>query len=215
MVNLKSLISKLNDETRAAMDAAAGYCMSLTHYDVELDHYVMKLLDATDGDVAFILKHFGVDRARLASDLTAHLDRMKTGSGDRPSLSPKLVDMLQEAWLLGSVDYGARRIRTGHTLLALLVSSDLRSRVTASSRELDKISGDQLRQEFEGIVARSVEEEGAAAEPVEAGAPSAARPGSGKTGKLDKYTQDLTEQARRGELDPVLARDFEIRQVVD
>ncbi len=215
MVNLKALIGKLNDETRAAMDAAAGYCMSLTHYDVELDHYLMKLLDATDGDVAFILKHFGVDRARLASDLTAHLDRMKTGSGDRPSLSPKLVDMLQEAWLLGSVDYGARRIRTGHTLLALLVHSDLRSRVVSSSRELDKISADQLRQEFATIVAKSVEEEGAAEEPSEAGAPSAARPGSGKTAKLDKYTQDLTDQARRGELDPVLGRDFEIRQVVD
>jgi len=216
MVNLRSLIAKLNDETRAAMDAAAGYCMSLTHYDIELDHYLMKLLDATDGDVAFILKHFGVDRARLASDLTAHLDRMKTGSGDRPSLSPKLVDMLQEAWLLGSVDYGASRIRTGHTLLALLVHSDLRSRVVASSRELDKISGDKLRQEFEAIVAKSVEEEGSYAEPGEAGAPSGApRPGSGKTAKLDKYTQDLTEQARQGELDPVLGRDFEIRQVVD
>jgi len=216
MVNLRSLIAKLNDETRAAMDAAAGYCMSLTHYDVELDHYLMKLLDATYGDVAFILKHFGVDRARLASDLTARLDRMKTGSGDRPALSPKLVDMLQEAWLLGSVDYGARRIRTGHTLLALLVHSDLRSRVVASSRELDKISGDQLRQEFESIVANSAEEEAGYAEPAEGGAPSSgARPGGGKTEKLDKYTQDLTEQARRGELDPVLGRDFEIRQVVD
>jgi type VI secretion system protein VasG len=216
MVNLKSLIGKLNDETRAAMDAAAGYCMSLTHYDVELDHYLMKLLDATDGDVAFILKHFGVDRSRLSSDLTAHLDRMKTGSGDRPSLSPKLVSMLQEAWLLGSVDYGARRIRTGHTLLALLVHADLRSRVVASSRELDKIPAEQLRQEFEAVVAKSVEEEQESyTAGGEAGAPAAARPGSGKTQKLDKYTQDLTEQARRGELDPVLGRDFEIRQVVD
>ncbi len=217
MVNLKSLIGKLNDETRAAMDAAAGYCMSLTHYDVEIDHYLMKLLDATDGDVAFILKHFGVNRSRLASELTDHLDRMKTGSGDRPSLSPKLVSMLQEGWLLGSVDYGARRIRTGHTLLALLVHADLRSRVVASSRELEKIPVDQLRQEFESIVAKSVEEEaGGYVEEGEAGAPTgAARPGSGKTAKLDKYTQDLTEQARQGELDPVLGRDFEIRQVVD
>ena len=216
MVNLKSLIGKLNDETRAAMDAAAGYCMSLTHYDVEIDHYLMKLLDATDGDVAFILKHFGVNRSRLASELTDHLDRMKTGSGDRPTLSPKLVSMLQEAWLLGSVDYGARRIRTGHTLLALLVHSDLRSRVVASSRELDKIPADQLRQEFATIVASSAEEETAAAEAASEGeAPAAARAGGGKTAKLDKYTQDLTEQARRGELDPVLGRDFEIRQVVD
>jgi len=218
MVNLKSLIGKLNDETRAAMDAAAGYCMSLTHYDVEIDHYLMKLLDASDGDVAYILKHYGVNRSRLASELTDRLDRMKTGSGSRPALSPKLVSMLQEAWMLGSVDYGARRIRTGHTLLALLVHSDLRSRAVGSSRELEKIPADQLRQEFESIVAQSVEEDQEGfTEAAEAGAAGAAggRPGGGKTEKLGKYTQDLTEQARQGKLDPVLGRDFEIRQVVD
>ncbi len=65
------------------MEAAAGYCMSRTHYDVEIDHYLMKLLDATDGDVAFILKHFGVNRSRLAAELTVSLDRLKTGNGDR------------------------------------------------------------------------------------------------------------------------------------
>src|SRR6185503_16724605 len=120
MVNLKALIGRLNGEVRSAMDAAAGLCMSRTHYDVEIDHYLMKMLDVTGGDVLFIFKHFGVDRSRLAAEVTARLDRMKTGSGDRPTLSPKLVNMLQEAWVLGSIDYGATQIRTGHTLLALL-----------------------------------------------------------------------------------------------
>ena len=214
MVNLKALIGKLNSETRAAMDAAAGYCMSLTHYDVEIDHYLMKALDSTDGDVAFILKHFGVDRARLATELTSSLDRMKTGSGDRPSLSPKLVSMLQEAWLLGSVDYGEHRIRTGHTLLALLAVSDLRQRVAGTARELEKISVDALRDEFASIVGSSSEE--ASSVPDSAAAPDRpARKGDGKTPNLDKYTVDLTQDARDGRLDPVLARDFEIRQCVD
>ena len=214
MVNLKSLIGKLNSETRAAMDAAAGYCMSLTHYDVELDHYLMKALDSTNGDVAFILKHFGVDRARLATELTTSLDRMKTGSGDRPSLSPKLVSMLQEAWLLGSVDYGEPRIRTGHTLLALLAVSDLRQRVGATTGELKKISVDALRDDFARIVASSSEESASVAESA-AEPDRPARKGDGKTPNLDKYTVDLTQDAREGRLDPVLARDFEIRQCVD
>jgi type VI secretion system protein VasG len=214
MVNLKALIGKLNSETRAAMDAAAGYCMSLTHYDVEPDHYLMKALDSTNGDVAFILKHFGVDRARLATDLTTSLDRMKTGSGDRPSLSPKLVSMLQEAWLLGSVDYGEPRIRTGHTLLALLAVPDLRQRVGATAGELKKISVDALRDDFPRIVASSSEESASVAE--SAAAPDRpVRKGDGKTPNLDKYSVDLTQDARDGRLDPVLARDFEIRQCVD
>ncbi len=214
MINLKALIGKLDDETRAALDAAAGYCMSLTHYDVEIDHYLMKVLDHTDSDVAFILKHFGVDRARLASDLTSRLDRMKTGSGDRPTLSPKIVSMLREAWLIGSLDYGASRIRTGHTLMALLSDSDLQQRLTTSSSEFAKISGDELRRDFESIVGASSEEDGPR-QSTGASGEAPARPGGGKTTHLDKYTTDLTEDARQGRMDPVLGRDFEIRQVVD
>jgi type VI secretion system protein VasG len=217
MVNLKALIGRLNNEVRGSMDAAAGLCMSLTHYDVEIDHYLMKLLDVTSGDVVFILKHFGVDRSRLAAEITARLDRMKTGSGDRPSLSPKLVTMMQEAWMLGSIDYGATQIRTGHTILTLLIDPDLRQRV--ASGELGKISADALRQSFPALVAESSEREGpAAGQASGAGKTSGAggAPGGGRgTTHLDKYTTDLTEQARSGKLDPVLGRDFEIRQVVD
>src|SRR5688572_15123018 len=190
MVNLKALIGRLNSEVRASMDAAAGLCMSLTHYDVEIDHYLMKLLDVTSGDVVFILKHFGVDRSRLAAEITARLDRMKTGSGDRPSLSPKLVTMMQEAWMLGSIDYGATQIRTGHTILTLLIDPDLRQRV--ASGELGKISADALRQSFPAIVAESSEREGpAAGQASGAGRTSVAggAPGGGRgTTHLDKYT---------------------------
>ena len=210
MVDLKSLVGKLNAETRAAMDAAAGYCMSRTHYDVEIDHYLMKVVEPTDGDIAFILKHYGVDRARVVTQLTDSLDAMKSGSGDRPSLSPKLVRMLQEAWLLGSVDYSAQEIRTGHTLLALLTDSDLKQRLGS---ELSKIPADGLRDEFPGIVAKSSEERGYVVSTDDA-APTAAK-GDPKTPNLNKYTVDLTADAREGRLDPVLGRDFEIRQCVD
>ena len=65
-INLKSLIGRLNTETRNAMEAAAGLCVSRTHYDIEIEHYLMKLLDSTDNDVAPILHHFGVDTSRLS-----------------------------------------------------------------------------------------------------------------------------------------------------
>ena len=106
-VNLKSLIGKLNHETRSAVEAAAGICLSRTHYDVEIEHFLMKLLDASNSDAALILKHFGVDRARFSKELTEALDRLKTGNARTPSLSPSFTRMISEAWLLGSVDLGA------------------------------------------------------------------------------------------------------------
>jgi type VI secretion system protein VasG len=209
-VNLKSLIGRLNHETRGAVEAAAGLCLSRTHYDVEIEHFMMKLLDSSDSDAAFILKHFGIDRARFSKELTAALDRLKTGNARTPSLSPTLTRMISEAWLIGSIDLGATQVRTGHTLLALATNDELRRLVRDTSSEFQKISGESLRQEFSDIVAESVEETAAIA-PAE----GEARRAGGPTPNLEQFTLNLTEQARQGKLDPVLGRDFEIRQVVD
>jgi type VI secretion system protein VasG len=214
-VNLRALIGRLNHETRSAVEGAAGLCLSRTNYDVEVDHYLMKALDATDTDLAYILKQYGVDRARLATGLTASVDRLKTGNARTPSLSPSLVKMLSEAWMVGSVDFGAQQIRTGHTILALLRNPELQRLVTSISPEFEKISLEDLGKQFGTIVGASVEETPATTwtGPVE-GAPAGA-PVAGKTANLDQFTHDLTGRAREGKIDPVLGRDFEIRQVVD
>src|SRR5271155_3715332 len=101
-VNLRLLIGKLNDTTRNALEAAAGLCLSRTHYDVEIEHYLMKLLDSSSDDFAAILRYFEVDRTRLAGELTRTLDKLKSGNARNPALSPTLVKMLTEAWTLGS-----------------------------------------------------------------------------------------------------------------
>jgi type VI secretion system protein VasG len=214
-VNLRSLIGKLNHETRNAVEGAAGLCLSRTHYDVEIEHYLVKLLDLPDSDLTFILKHYGVNRSRLAGELTVSLDSFKSGNARTPSLSPSLVKMLTTAWTIGSVEYGAGQIRSGHTLLALLADDELRRLVAGFSRELEKISADDLRKELPNLVAESAEEASAAAaaESGAGGAPGG-KPG-GKTPNLDQFTVNLTERAQQGHLDPVLGRDFEIRQMVD
>src|SRR5215208_1620702 len=211
-LDLRALIGKLNHETKGAVEAAAGLCLSRTHYDVEVEHYLMKLLDQTDGDLTFILKHYGVDRSRLATELTRSLDRLKSGNARNPSLSPTLVRMLSEAWALGSVNYGASEVRTGHTIAALATDTELSRMMRDVSREFQKIPPEDIRKTFSNIVEGSVEEAGAAAVQREDGAP---RPGGGKTPNLDQYTVNLTEKARQGRIDPVLGRDFEVRQVVD
>jgi type VI secretion system protein VasG len=216
--NWKFFFGKVNQTTRDALEAAVGLCASRTHYEVEVEHYLMKLLDETDSDLQHILKHFGVDKSRLAAELTRSLDRMKTGNGRGPVLSQMLVHMLTEAWLLGSVDYNAGQIRSAFTILALFSNDDLMRIVRDVSKELQKIQPDALRQNLLQIVAGSHEDAitAAAEEPGAATAgPGQPRAGGGKTPNLDQYTVNLTERAKGGKIDPVLGRDFEIRQVVD
>jgi len=216
-MNLKSLIGKLNDSTRGALEAAAGLCLARTHYDIEVEHYLTKLLDSTDNDVAAIFKHFEIDTARLSGELARALDKLKTGNARTPALSPTLMRMLIEAWTLGSIDYNAGQVRTGFTILALVTNDELVRLIRDVSRELQKIQADSLRKDFAAIVGNSSEEAQAAVAAAATGpnAPSGApRPG-GKTPNLDQFTINLTEKAKAGKIDPVLGRDFEIRQVVD
>jgi type VI secretion system protein VasG len=213
-LNLKALIGKLDNSARSALEGAAGLCLSRTHYDIEIEHYLTKLLDSTEDDFAKIIQHFGVDRSRLAAELGRGLDKLKSGNARTPALSPSILKMMTEAWTIGSIDFEATQIRTGFTILAL-VSNDELSRLTREiSKELQKIQPEALRKDFANIVADSHEETvtSTAAEP---GAAGPVRSPGGKTPNLDQYTVNLTENAKKGKIDSVLGRDVEIRQIVD
>src|SRR6266581_3722504 len=216
--NLKGLIGKLNDTARTGLEAAAGFCLSRTHYDIEIEHFLMKLLEVTDSDLQHILKHFAVNKSHFASDLTSSLDKLKTGNARTPVFSPSLVQVLSEAWTTGSLDFGAAQVRSGFCILAIAASPDLARLMREVTREFQKISEETLRKNFWNIVAGSPEDhETAQAAEVpgmaSAGAPGA--PGGGKTQNLNQFTIDLTANARAGKVDPVLGRDHEIRQIID
>ena len=214
-MNLKSLIGKLNDSTRGAMEAAAGLCLARTHYDIEVEHFLLKLLDSSNNDAAAIFKHFELDSSRFSGELFRALDRLKSGNARTPALSPTLIKMMTEAWTLGSIDYGAGQVRTGFTILALTTNGELVRLMRDVSREFQKVQADALSKDFLTIVASSSEETQAAAAASVGSATSAGlRPG-GKTPNLDQFTINLTEKAKTGKIDPVLGRDLEIRQVVD
>src|SRR3954471_18710280 len=102
-MNLKALIDKLNDTTRGALESAAGLCLSRTHYDVEVEHFLLKLLDIAGSDLQSLIKHYGLDRTKLATELTKSLDRLKSGNARTPSLSPSLVKAFTEAWTIASI----------------------------------------------------------------------------------------------------------------
>ncbi len=220
-LNLKSLIGKLNDSARSAMEAAAGLCMSRTHYDIEIEHYLMKLLDSADSDVALILKQYGVDKTRLTQELQRSLDRLKTGNARSPAFSPQLLKMFTEAWTIGSIDYNAGQIRTGFTLLALLTHDELARATRDISKELQQVPVEGLRKDFYTVVSGSREQQTTLSEAGSAQESTGAAEGTdgtkraSKTPHLDQYCVNMTAKAAAGKIDTVLGRDHEIRQVVD
>jgi len=217
--NLKGLIGKLNDTTRNTLEAAAGFCLARTHYDIEVEHFLLKLLDVTDSDLPRILKQFGVDKSRLTGDLTRSLDKLKSGNARTPAFSPTLTDMLSEAWTIGSIDFGSAQVRTGFCILAIASSGDLSRLIREVTREFQKISAEALHKDFWNIVAGSPEDqETAQAVPIGVeGLPQGAAgiPAAGKQQNLNQFTIDLTANAKAGKIDAVLGRDHEIRQIID
>lgn len=212
-LNLKALISKLNDSSRSALEGAAGLCLSRTHYEIEIEHFLTKLLESASGDFAAILKHFEVDKSRFTAELARSMDKLKSGNARTPAISPTVLKMLTTAWTIGSIDFNAGQIRTGFAVLAVASDEDLSRMMNDVSREFQKINADALRKDFLGIVALSNETTAPAA--LGSFAEAGPKPGSGKTPNLDQYTVDLTGNAKAGKIDPVLGRDAEIRQVID
>ncbi|PZN93358.1 MAG: type VI secretion system ATPase TssH [Alphaproteobacteria bacterium] len=219
-INLKSLVAKLDDTCRSTLEGAAGLALSRTNYDVEIEHWLLRLIDRQTSDVAVILTHFEVDAGRLTQDINRQIDRFKTGNGRAPALAPNIVKLIREAWLLASLEDGASMVRSGHLLLALLTADDLAIVARDASTHFAKIPVETLRTTMTQIASRS-EEARAAADAAPAagggGAPAAAGGAPAARGQeaLNKYTIDLTAQARDGKIDPIFGRDPEIRQIVD
>ena len=216
-VNLQALVGRMNDVCRRTLEGAAGLTLSRTHYNIEIEHWLIKLLEPTGTDLEPILRQFDIDRTRLISDLTRTLDKLKTGNSRPPGLSPNVVALAREAWVLGSLEYGAPRVRSGHVLAALLADDNLSPMAREASAQLAKIPPDGLKQSLMKLIGDSSESEAeaAAAAADSGGAPSGAPAAAKGTAALDQYTIDLTGRAKAGKIDPVLGRDPEIRQIVD
>ncbi|HSG72894.1 MAG TPA: AAA family ATPase, partial [Planctomycetaceae bacterium] len=217
-LNLKSLIGKLNDLCRRTLEGAAGLCLSRTHYNVEIEHWISKLLDESGTDLEAIFRHFKVDIGKLKADLNSTMDQFKTGNARPPALSPNVVDLAREAWLIGSLEFGEYATRSSHVLCALLLDESLSRVARDTSDEFEKIDPAALMKDLPTITADTSEAHTATSSAPQ-GAPGKGQPvrpgGSSKTPSLDQFTIDLTARAEAGEIDPVLGRDEEIRQVID
>jgi type VI secretion system protein VasG len=216
------LFGKLNPMAYKAVESATIFCKMRGNPYVELVHWLYQLFQLADSDLHRILRHFGLNSSRLATDLTTALDKLPRGATSISDFSPHLEEAVKEGWVFGSLLFGENRVRTGHVVIALLKTPSLRNVFLSLSKEFSSIKLETLTDSFAQLTAGSPEESLGAAE--QAGAAGAA-PGEtsgalapaamGKQEALGRFSVDLTEKARKGEIDPILGRDGEIRQIVD
>ena len=222
-ISRAALYGKLNSVGYRSIESGTVFCKLRGNAYVELLHWLHQILQLQDSDLHRVIKHYGLNVSRLAADMTAALDRLPRGSTSITDLSSHIDEAVERAWVYASLMYGDSHIRTGYLLVGILKTPNLKGILLAMSKEFDKIKADDLAENVRKIIAGSPEDGlastdgsavGGGAEPGEASG-AVAPAAFGKQQALGKYSVDLTDKARKGELDPVVARDDEIRQIID
>ena len=218
-LNIKSLVKKLNTTCQKKLEDAIGLCLARTNHDVEIEHWIVKLIEDTNSDIPIILSHFDIDPAIVQQDILKAIDKMRRGNNHAPGLSPYLVKLAKESWVTASVEFSVATGRSAHLLIALLADESLNRLAMSMSEQFMKIEVDTLKKQLMFILKNSNEnsQEVASAAPTAGGAtaPGAPQGGPSSTQALDQFCIDLTAKAKAGDIDPVLGRDHEIRQVID
>jgi type VI secretion system protein VasG len=222
-IELSNLFGKLNSLGYRSVESAATFCKLRGNPSVELVHWLHQILQLQDSDVHKIIGAFGINPSRLAADLTTALDRLPRGATTLTGISDTLAQSVKEGWMWASLLYGQSSVRTGHVILGLLKTQALRGLLAGVSGEFAKVKAEKFSDEFDKVVAGSPEDALAASDAGPSGGGAAPGEASGaiapaamgKQEALKRFTVDLTERARKGEIDPVVGRDEEIRQVVD
>lgn len=216
-ISRSKLFAKLGPTAYKALESATVFCKLRGNPHVELVHWVFQLLQAERSDLSLIVKAFEIDGSRLQADLTRALDALPRGASSISDLSSHLDEAVERGWTWASVMFGASLVRSGSLLVGMVKTPALRHALSTLSREFDRVKADRLIDEFDAVTQGSAESnEDHLAADSSPGVASGAMAGDDPKGSaLARYAQDLTAKARVGEVDPVLGRDEEIRQIVD
>ncbi len=207
-VNLKALFAKLNPYCKKALEDAASACVGRGGYEVTIEDLLLRFTEAADADVPMVMRHYGVDVSAVKKLLHHEIEQMNAGNTGKPVFSPLLIGLIRDGWLLASTDFGLTQVRSGVFMAAL----NRRPAYTLQSYGdlIGGVSVEDLIQNFQAVTAGSKE-----AEDAPSTGSSILSPLSDADSALARFTTDFTELARNDELDPVLCRDREIRQMID
>ena len=214
------LFGKLNPVLYKAIEGASVFAKLRGNPYVEFVHWLNQILQLQDSDLHRILRHFELDASVLAKDVTDAIDRLPRGATALSDLSPHIEDAVERGWVYGTLLFGESQVRSGHLLVGMLKTSSLRNALQSISRQFERIKVEALCDGFDRITSGSPEAGLGASDGFSAAAPGEASGAMapaqmGKQDALKRFAVDLTERARKNEIDPVTGRDEEIRQIVD
>ncbi len=216
-ISRSALFGRLDPTALKAIETATGFCKMRGNPYVELVHWVHILLQDPRNDVAAIRTAFGLDDTKLARDVVEELDSLPRGATAISDFSPQIEEAIEKGWLYASLQFSASRVRTGHLVYGILKTPTLRNALMNISPQFRKIQVERLSAEFDALLASSIEttQRGAELTGDLEEAPDSGTVPAGKGGALDQFSVDLTARARKGEIDEIVGRDDEIRQIVD
>ncbi len=207
MSHLKSLVQKLNNVCQTSLEAAAAFCVASKHESIEIEHWLVKLLEISNSDLSLILDFYQINRSDFVKELSARLSRLRISSVQAPTFSPRLIELLREALLLSTLEYEWQQIRSSALFCVFLDLENLNPLGGHNRRGgIHNLDPAVVRLEIENITTHSIENQGQATASVNPSAQNAA---------LQQFTINLTALARAGQIDPVIGREEEIRQVID
>ncbi|MBV9756162.1 MAG: type VI secretion system ATPase TssH [Alphaproteobacteria bacterium] len=215
-----ALFGKLNPITYRAIESATTFCKLRGNPYVELVHWIRQILEGQDSDLHHLVRHFELEPSRLAADITQALDKLPRGATAISDFSPHIEEALERGWVFATLMFGEAQVRSGHLILAAVKTASLRNVLFGISRQFERIKAEALSDEFGKILGGSPEAALAASDGSKLGTGAEGGPGMapaamGKQEALKQFSIDLTERARNGEIDPIVGRDLEIRQIVD
>lgn len=207
-INLAATLGALNDVSKLMLEESAAYAISCGESEVLPAHLLLKSLENPFSDVRFILNKLNISHEELTALLLSKTQTSHTNIDSVPSFSPLLIEMLQEAWLLGSLEFEQTQIRSASIFLALTLNAS-RYLPTAVASYLNQINKETLRQSLLVFAKGSAESQ---ATQENTAAPSAVHTDQSD---LARFAENLTARAYAGNIDPVLARDKEIDLMID
>lgn len=209
-IELSTLISKLNSQSKLALEQAAALCIERQHHEVSIEHFLSVLLENPMSDVCVIFEHVKLSKDDVQSAISKSYPRSTT-LDTYPAFSPLLVELLQEAWLLSSTELNQTELRSGAILLASLIHPDRYYSFEMISL-FENINKEAIRKNFDFVLETSSESDHPVHDSQDKSSQSSSAMGNSALGK---FCTNVTLQAKNDELDPVLCREDELNLMVD
>ncbi|MEZ9019074.1 type VI secretion system ATPase TssH [Vibrio lentus] len=205
-VTLTNLVGKLSPELKQALEASAGAAMNQGVGAIETEHWVLQLISQKDAKLMALCESQKLSLDALVNELTKKISMLPKGNEGQPTLSHSLTELIKDAWMIASVNYGHGEIVSLHLIQALMQQNVL----GVSTLQLETLSSVSL-ESLQGLIKKTPIARNSAA-PSANGTVDTTPAGNDA---LSKYTVNLTQQAIDGNIDPISGRNAEVRKAID